>query len=70
MHAATTTSSPASSHSFGRRVAAAMAAMAVGLTLFAGAWATSNDTGDNAFHLKKQGRKIALDGRTDRRWVR
>jgi hypothetical protein len=41
------------------------------VTLFAGAWASSHSSDDSAFAPNSNGRKIgALDGPTDRRWVR
>jgi hypothetical protein len=66
MHAATAASS---SQSFGRRAAAVLAAMAVGVTLFAGAWASSHDTDSSAVSPHSNGRKLSYSP-SDRRWVR
>jgi hypothetical protein len=68
MHAAIASSS-SSSQSFGRRAAAVVAAVAVGVTLFAGAWASSHDTDNSASFRYGQGRKLSF-APTDRRWVR
>jgi hypothetical protein len=67
MHATTT-----SSQSFGRRLAAAVVTAAVGVTLFAGAWASSHGTDDSSAFKKHDGRKIAAGSNVpkDRRWTR